>query len=74
MTSLVSSSSEEADIRDGTDVLEDEGTGTVIPSSVKESDEEKSDGSYTKSFERWKQDYQCPSGTSQGDCACDVGY
>jgi hypothetical protein len=35
-----SGSGEEADIRDGTDVLEDESTGKVIPSSLKDSESE----------------------------------
>lgn len=69
-SSSSSSFSEEAEIVDGTDVLEDEGAGKVIPSSLPESEEEPSD---VRSFEIWKQDCQCAPGTTQGDCSCDAG-
>jgi hypothetical protein len=71
-SSSSSSSSEEAEIVDGRDVLEDEGTGTVIPSSLTESEEESF--TYVKGFARWKRDCQCATGTSEGDCACDAGF
>lgn len=66
-------SGEEADIRDGTDVLEDESKGKVIPSSLRDSEEESGDEvDFKQNFERWKRDCDCGC-ASQGDCACDAG-
>jgi hypothetical protein len=71
-----SGSGEEADIRDGTDVLEFDSTAKVTPSSLK--DTESSDGasqdSGTKSFATWQQDCECPKGTLKMDCGCDAGF
>ena len=78
-----SGSGKEAVIRDGTDVLEDEhglawrakkeSPGEVIPSSLRDSEEESGDEvDLKKNFERWKRDCDCGC-ASQVDCACDAG-
>jgi hypothetical protein len=86
-SSSESGSGEEAEIVDGTDVLEDEhglawrekkeSKGTVIPSSLAESEEECSDRDEEhdpREWNRWRAACTCPAGILQDDCECDAGF
>ena len=75
-SSSSSSDEDEADVRDGTDVLEYESRVEVIPSSLKdtESEEEEDNEKDPRAWKNWKAACICKKGTLQGDCGCDAGF